>query len=57
MNDQLEYERGEKMIWEHLAFASFMTECKESIGMWSMYAQEWQDGIMLKIPKKNLENG
>jgi hypothetical protein len=52
MNDQLEYENGDKERWTNIFFASFMTDVKESIGMWSMYSQPWEEGVLLMIPKK-----
>lgn len=36
---------------EEYFFASFMTDAKESIGMWGMYAQPWRDGVLISIPK------
>ena len=50
MNDGLELTHAEKEIWERIFFASFMYEPQESIAMWSMYAQPWADGVMLRIP-------
>ncbi|MFQ7108088.1 MAG: DUF2971 domain-containing protein [Neglectibacter timonensis] len=55
MNDQLEYSNGDADRWENIFFASFMVNVKENIGMWSMYAQPWKDGVLLKIPKDNFE--
>lgn len=51
MNDQLEYQNGDKAIWDNLFFSCFMMEEEESIGMWSMYAQPWSDGVKISIPK------
>lgn len=50
MNDGLELTQGSSEAWDHLFFASFMFGQKESIGMWSMYAQPWSEGVMLSIP-------
>lgn len=50
MNDRLEYDNGDKKRWRNIFFSSFMTEDKESIGMWSMYAQPWEKGIKISIP-------
>lgn len=50
MNDILEYQNGDKSRWPNIFFSSFMTEDKESIGMWSMYAQPWEKGIKIAIP-------
>lgn len=52
MNDGLEISRGSESEWEKFYFASFMFEPKESIAMWSMYAQPWEDGVMIRIPVK-----
>lgn len=51
MNDQLEYNNGDERLWKDLFFTCFMLEDEESIGMWSMYAQPWRDGIKISIPK------
>ncbi len=56
MNDRLEYTNGDAEIWKNLFFACFMTDVKESIGMWSMYAQPWEDGVLITIPKKAVLN-
>jgi hypothetical protein len=50
MNDQLEYKNGYKPIWDKLYFASFIVNKRENIGMWSIYAQPWKDGIKISIP-------
>ena len=39
MNDKLEYKNGDSRHWRNLFFSCFMGEDKESIGIWSMYAQ------------------
>lgn len=52
MNDQLEYKNGDKNIWKNIFFTSFMTDVKENIGMWSMYAQPWEDGVLIQLPKE-----
>lgn len=54
MNDQLEYKRGDKSRWENIFFSSFMMDSKESIGMWSMYAQPWENGVKIAIPISEL---
>lgn len=51
MNDMVEYNNGDSKRWENIFFASFMTENKESIAMWSMYSQPWKDGVKITIPK------
>lgn len=50
MNDGLELQQGLNMR-DDIFFSSFMIERKESIAMWSMYAQPWEDGVMISIPK------
>ena len=52
MNDQLEYSNGDPEIWKDLFFTCFMSEEDESIGMWSMYAQPWHEGVKLSFPKE-----
>ena len=52
MNDQLEYSNGDSNIWRDLFFTCFMSEEKENIGMWSMYAQPWHEGVKLSFPKE-----
>lgn len=50
MNDKLEYENGDLKRWNNLFFSCFMCEDKESIGMWSMYAQPWERGVKITLP-------
>lgn len=50
MNDRLEYDNGDLKLWPNIFFSSFMTEDVESIGMWSMYAQPWHSGVIIRIP-------
>lgn len=57
MNDRDEYKHGDRQYWNNLFFSSFMSDVKESIGMWSMYSQPWEQGVKLSIPKKRLSNG
>lgn len=52
MNDVLEFNNGDPERWKNIFFASFMTDVKENIGMWSMYAQPWIDGVLIEMPKK-----
>ena len=54
MNDVLEYRDGDKKIWDNLFFTCFMGEDTESIGMWSMYAQPWEDGVKIGLPQNKL---
>ena len=49
MNDTLEYQSWDVENWKNVFFASFMLEQKESIGMWSMYAQPWEKGVKIAI--------
>ncbi len=49
MNDGLELKQGLDSR-DDIFFSSFMTEQRESIAMWSMYAQPWEDGVMIAIP-------
>lgn len=56
MNDTLEYQNGDKARWPNIFFSSFMTEDKESIGMWSMYAQPWEKGVKIAIPSTIARN-
>lgn len=50
MNDAVEYHQFNESFWNSVFFSSFMIEKAESIGMWSMYAQPWEDGVMISIP-------
>lgn len=50
MNDMVEYNNGDKERWKNLFFASFMSDAKESIGMWSMYSQPWEKGVKIALP-------
>ena len=50
MNDGLELMRLEDMHADNLFFASFCMDDKESIGMWSMYSQPWDEGVLIRIP-------
>ena len=51
MNDYMEFNNGDKEKWKTIFFASFVTDVKENIGMWSMYAQPWDDGVVIRLPK------
>lgn len=46
----LEYQHGDSERWKRIYFASFMMDSKESIGMWSMYAQPWETGVKIAFP-------
>ena len=51
MNDLYEYRSfNDKEKWNHICFASFITQSTESMAMWSMYAQPWEEGVMVSIP-------
>lgn len=50
MNDGLELSYLDKMNVKNLFFSSFLTEDKESIAMWSMYSQPWEEGVLIRIP-------
>ncbi len=54
MNDGLELQQGTD-AWDNIFFSSFMTEQKESIAMWSMYAQPWENGVMISIPVREFK--
>lgn len=50
MNDMIEYNNGDPVRWKNLFFASFMSETKESIGMWGVYSQPWEIGVKIALP-------
>lgn len=51
MNDGLEFQNiSEFQQSKAVFFASFMYDSSESIAMWSMYAQPWEDGVFVRIP-------
>ena len=56
MNDGLELSHASEDVWDNIFFSSFMHEPKESIAMWSMYAQPWSDGVMIRIPIKLIKD-
>lgn len=56
MNDGLELSHAAKDVWKSIFFACFMLEPKESIAMWSMYAQPWTDGVMIRIPVEQFKH-
>ena len=47
-------ENGAPARWNNLFFSSFMCEDKENIGMWSMYAQPWETGVKISIPRETV---
>ena len=56
MNDGLELSHASDNLWDKIFFSSFMIEPKESIAMWSMYAQPWKEGVMIRIPVEKFKN-
>ncbi|MFI3167384.1 MAG: DUF2971 domain-containing protein [Bacillota bacterium] len=56
MNDKLEFDDGDRSVWDRLFYSSFMMEDDESIGMWSMYAQPWETGVKISFPQKAILN-
>lgn len=51
MNDGLEFQNISEFEQRNaVLFASFMYDSSESIAMWSMYAQPWEDGVFIRIP-------
>lgn len=56
MNDGLEYKHAQPEIWRNIFFSSFMMEARESLAMWSMYAQPWESGVMVAIPINTFKN-
>ncbi len=51
MNDGLEFQHiSESQQNKAVFFASFVYDSSESIAMWSMYAQPWEDGVFVRIP-------
>lgn len=51
MNDLFEFKKfKDKSAWKRIFFASFMAEQGESVAMWSMYAQPWEEGVKVSIP-------
>lgn len=55
MNDALEIDHWEQDKLKKLFFISFMGEQDENIGMWSMYAQPWSNGVKVSIKKNALK--
>ena len=54
MNDRYEYEmfRG---YWHGKYYSCFMDTKNESVAMWAMYGQPWEDGIRIGIPKREFK--
>lgn len=55
MNDGLELIHLEDVHADNLFFASFCMGNSENIGMWSMYAQPWEEGVILRIPIEKMK--
>jgi hypothetical protein len=55
MNDGLEVQNSCQNKRNNFFFSSFMLDSTESIAMWSMYAQPWIDGIMIRIPVESFK--
>ena len=57
MNDLYEYGAfPNRKIWEKVCYMSFITQSTESMAMWSMYAQPWENGVMISVPVSALRN-
>lgn len=54
MNDLLEYQNGSNDIWDKLYFFSLIMNRKESIGMWSVYAQPWEAGVKISFRTEDI---
>lgn len=51
MNDGLEFKNNfDAFPSKSVFFASFMYDLSESIAMWAMYAQPWEEGVLIRIP-------
>ncbi len=51
MNDLYEYKAFSNQVdWSKICFCSFITQSTESMAMWSMYAQPWDEGVLLSFP-------
>lgn len=58
MNDGLEFQNISEFEQRNAVFfASFMYDSSESIAMWSMYAQPWEDGVFIRIPVEVFKKG
>lgn len=56
MNDLLEYESYNKQVnWKAIFYSCFTVQSAESMAMWSMYAQPWDEGVRLSLPLKVLK--
>lgn len=56
MNDNFEYQNWNENDWTNIFFISFMSEQKENIGMWSLYAQPWHEGVKVAIEARAFKN-
>lgn len=55
MNDGLERLHLDEANVDNFLFSSFLEEGKESIAMWSMYSQPWEEGILIRIPIEKMK--
>ena len=55
MNDGLELIYLEEAKTSNIFFGSFLSEQEESIAMWSLYAQPWIDGVIIRIPVEKMK--
>ncbi len=55
MNDGLEFSFLSQENHKELYYACFMYDSSESIAMWSMYGQPWNNGVMLRMPVESLK--
>lgn len=55
MNDVLELMHSKDVGVDNVFFCSFIADNLESIAMWSMYSQPWEEGVMIKIPIEKMK--
>ncbi len=55
MNDGLEFSFLSQENHKELYYACFMYDSSESIAMWSMYGQPWDNGVMLRMPVESFK--
>lgn len=56
MNDQLEFQNGDRDIWDRLYFMSLIMNRKENIGMWAVYSQPWINGIKISFQTDDIKS-
>lgn len=54
MNDRYEYDKFDG-YWHGRYFSCFMDTKNESVAMWTMYGQPWEDGIRIGIPRRKFK--